>query len=571
MIRASIALSSVLFLLSCGGQPRPTTCTSDAQCAPNKCCGGKCVDVQTSLTHCGACSNFCSTVHGAATCTSGVCGITCATGFGDCNQMVKDGCETNLTESVNNCGTCANLCLAANADVFCERSECLQSGCFAGWGDCNGMKADGCETNTKSSNAHCGGCNKKCEVSEGTGACEASACTVAACNPGFGDCDLSATTGCETDLRVSLDHCGVCGMACTAGYKCKVGKCVAPELVFFGGRLNAQSSGMTDAVSAFNVDSHTWTTVPTGGADKPGPRASHLAVWDAVTNQMLVWGGITAGGTAVDTFVWALDFNGDPDGGTVLDGGGVLPEWRKLTAAGTGPANRNGFAYAYDKASRRIYLYGGTDSNNNFIYNELWQFDVPTKTWTQRTESGGPFDGRYLTAGGWDVESKRFVFGSGYDDNFFSTNDFYAFDPAADGGNFTLIPSSGAPQKRTGAVFLGDAVPLHFYGGFDDFGDTLGDLYKLSLTDAGIEWSRQSPTNDLTARGYATAASTVDRRFLFGGISYVTFPPITQTEVWEYSTDAGWALISDGGTTLDDGGTSPVHPGAVNTSAVARE
>jgi|GEM_PF-2504463 len=558
MNRALLLVPSVFLLVACGSQPKPNTCTTDAQCAPNKCCGGKCVDVQTSLTHCGTCSNFCSTVHGAATCAAGVCGITCSSGFGNCNQLVKDGCETNLTESVSNCGACANLCLAANADVFCERSECLQSGCFAGWGDCNGKATDGCETNTRSSNDHCGGCNKKCLVSEGTGQCLGSACTVAACNVGYGDCDADAMTGCETDLRASLDHCGVCGMACTAGYKCKVGKCVAPELVFFGGILNINSSLMTDQVSTFNVDTHAWSAITPVGMDKPGQRASHLAVWDAMGNQMLVWGGFTTSGAPADLFVWALDFNGDGDGGT-------QPEWKKLTTVGTGPTNRNGFAFGWDKATRRIYLYGGTDANNNFLYNELWQFDVPTKTWTQRTESGGPFDGRYLNTGVWDSETKRFIVGSGYDDNFSSTNDFYAFEPAADGGNWTPLPLAGAPEGRTGATFLGDALPLHLYGGFSDFGGVLGDLYQLGPTDAGaVEWSRQLPGNDLMPRGFGVGASTIDRRFLFGGMSLVNSFPEPQSEVWEYSADAGWTLIADGGINF-------VHPGTVYTTVVARE
>ncbi len=57
--------------------------------------------------------------------------------------------------------------------------------------------------------------------------CTAGAC-VYACNAGYGDCDGLAINGCETELRTSATHCGRCGNACAAGVACRAYACGGP-------------------------------------------------------------------------------------------------------------------------------------------------------------------------------------------------------------------------------------------------------------------------------------------------------------------------------------------------------
>lgn len=42
-------------------------------------------------------------------------------------------------------------------------------------------------------------------------------------------CDGDASNGCETDLRVTDAHCGACGKACEQGLACVAGTCVTPQ------------------------------------------------------------------------------------------------------------------------------------------------------------------------------------------------------------------------------------------------------------------------------------------------------------------------------------------------------
>ncbi|MFO0630766.1 MAG: hypothetical protein U0325_34780 [Polyangiales bacterium] len=64
--------------------------------------------------HCGACGRSCALAHvslDAARCDMGRCVIAsaCEPGWGDCNGVESDGCETALVDATN-CGACGNRC-----------------------------------------------------------------------------------------------------------------------------------------------------------------------------------------------------------------------------------------------------------------------------------------------------------------------------------------------------------------------------------------------------------------------------------------------------------------------------
>jgi hypothetical protein len=97
--------------------------------------------------------------------------------------------------------------------------------CNAGYGNCDGIAANGCETNTQTSPQNCGVCGNICSVANGTAGCAGGACTVASCNAGYANCDGNAANGCETNTQTSSTNCGSCGHACTLGQNCVSGIC----------------------------------------------------------------------------------------------------------------------------------------------------------------------------------------------------------------------------------------------------------------------------------------------------------------------------------------------------------
>ena len=190
-------------------------------------CSGVCVNTATDPMNCGACGTACTLANATAGCSAGACTIQmCASGFADCDGMAANGCETNLNSSAANCGACGHGCTATNATAACTGGVCGIGTCNTGYGDCNDNAADGCEVNLATTVASCGACTTACNIPNGTEACTAGACAVGACNTGFANCDGAAANGCETTLGTNT-NCGGCGMGCAAGTHCSSGTCVS--------------------------------------------------------------------------------------------------------------------------------------------------------------------------------------------------------------------------------------------------------------------------------------------------------------------------------------------------------
>jgi len=183
----------------------------------DRCAGASCTDIRTNTSHCGRCGNVCALANATPTCEAGACAVaSCNPGYADCNADPADGCETNTSTSVARCGRCDNACPTAGGAPVCRDGVCRVGMCGEGFADCDGSDANGCETDTRASLPHCGACRQACARPNAAARCEAGACGVASCNAGFGDCDNDPANGCETNTATSAAHCGACGRPCAS-------------------------------------------------------------------------------------------------------------------------------------------------------------------------------------------------------------------------------------------------------------------------------------------------------------------------------------------------------------------
>ncbi len=205
-------------------------CNATKACATGRdCCEGQCFDTTATSLHCGGCGKACvAPPHTVMKCDASTCKVdTCEAGWANCNGMDADGCETDIFTKSETCGGCGTACTFPNGAGLCEMGKCKVTTCSTGFGDCDKNAANGCEQ-PLNTNDHCGVCDTKCAPTNATGTCATGTCLVSTCNSGFGDCDLAPGNGCEVNLKTNATHCNTCGNVCpsTSGTPaCVAGAC----------------------------------------------------------------------------------------------------------------------------------------------------------------------------------------------------------------------------------------------------------------------------------------------------------------------------------------------------------
>ncbi len=192
-------------------------------------------DTNSSNTHCGSCNNACDPLNGGGQCVGGVCTLTsCDNYFGDCDMDPVTGCEVSFLNDPMHCGSCANNCSKSNTVAICAAANCNVMGCLNNYGDCNLMASDGCETNLANTIQHCGGCNLSCALPNAAETCVPSmqtglgVCTLGACDAGYKNCDVNPANGCEINSTNDVQNCGGCFNVCNfanAASSCATSMC----------------------------------------------------------------------------------------------------------------------------------------------------------------------------------------------------------------------------------------------------------------------------------------------------------------------------------------------------------
>jgi hypothetical protein len=225
-------------LLACVGTKCPApcaTCPNDQfLCETN---------LQNDDKNCGECGNSCGDfelINMIGRCVKGACAFECSMRldpnrnfmmqFRDCNNLIDDGCEIDISDDPANCGACGNACAAGER---CIKGRC---GCPPPLTDCHGRCVD-----TRSDDGNCGACDHECDPiatecnpprPNTQSGCSGSVCGKVKCMEGYGDCnhDLDEaytdkgcrSDGCETNLQIpDPNNCGKCGLKCLPGQECR--------------------------------------------------------------------------------------------------------------------------------------------------------------------------------------------------------------------------------------------------------------------------------------------------------------------------------------------------------------
>ena len=184
------------------------------------------IAVSSDPSNCGSCGQVCFAPGATVGCSNGICFIAeCAAGYADCDRIFTDGCEVNVSGNVANCGACGFACIVANGTPNCLAGGCHIAGCNAGFADCDNNYNNGCETNVSTNLVNCGSCGYVCSAPNATSSCTGGGCTIASCNQGFKDCDQMYADGCEVNISSDVHNCGTCGNQCPVTQSCVGGSC----------------------------------------------------------------------------------------------------------------------------------------------------------------------------------------------------------------------------------------------------------------------------------------------------------------------------------------------------------
>ena len=102
----------------------------------------------------------------------------------------------------------------------------------------------------------------------------------------------------------------------------------------------------------------TWSLLTTSGGP-PAAREYHTAVYDTVSNSMIVFGGTNSSGSLNDA--WVLSH---------ANGIGGAPAWTQLSPTGGPPTARFLHSAVYDTAGNNLIVFGGTSGSSNL--NDVW-------------------------------------------------------------------------------------------------------------------------------------------------------------------------------------------------------
>jgi N-acetylneuraminic acid mutarotase len=175
------------------------------------------------------------------------------------------------------------------------------------------------------------------------------------------------------------------------------------RIVFFGGEAHNPPYEALDVTWSLELDSLKWNKIETN-SDKPPARWAHGAIYDAIKDRMIIFGGKYEDSSFTPKYlndVWALNLETN--------------EWQELKPnSAKNPSARAGMAMIHDIENDRFIIFGGTENESTSIgsLNDTWEFNLFTFEWSEISAVGDiPKQRSYITANLNRSENKLFIFG----------------------------------------------------------------------------------------------------------------------------------------------------------------
>ena len=458
------------------------------------------VDLRADVANCGACGSACVTANATAACTSSQCTVAaCQTGFANCDGRAANGCEVSLVTDLMNCGGCGATCSVPNATARCFSSRCAVGTCEAGRADCDGEADGGCEADTRTSTLHCGGCNQPCPTDQ---SCVLGQCRLLELYV-FGGMPMPADVVTNEVLRLQLGQrsftpvvtASPTGAPPARAFHLAAWDATDTQLLVLGG---SGTGGAPVAPDLFALDLSltppTWSRPATTGT-APAALTGMAGGWDRANRRWYVFGGSDQA------------FAGTPTS-SLLVFDAATSTWTQPSGSGTTPPARAFAAATFDETSARFVVHGGLGANG-VVLGDTWVFDPVTVTWTSAMMSG---PGPRVASTFFHGASPPVLFGGGETVNAPQThfNDVWELDPLT--ATWTLRATMNGPAPRRWSVGVTVGGLRHLVSGVFDDGATqtlFNDVWALQWPSR--TWQQVRSNAPVGAAGVRVGFTAVSR------------------------------------------------------------
>ncbi len=285
------------------------------------------------------------------------------------------------------------------------------------------------------------------------------------------------------------------------------------RIVLFGGNNRGLWGKCFNDVWSFDLNTGAWKFIDIV-EPLPAPRHDASAVYDALENRMILFGGWNGLTWSFYNDVWALDLLGSDEQMWGSE------EWTQLMPSGTPPSIRAATNAVIDPVNNRMVLFGGADGTYGF--NDTWSLALDTYTWTQLHPLGTAPPARFGHATVYDpVEHRMIIFGgSNYGQPFL--NDVWALDLTYGSEAWQrLSPGGVQPEPRAQHFYAFHAFNRDMVIGFGYYWSGyhvyLDDVWALNLN--SLQWRQVLASDIVEARRGSCAAydPSSHQIMIFGG------------------------------------------------------
>lgn len=261
----------------------------------------------------------------------------------------------------------------------------------------------------------------------------------------------------------------------------------------------------TELADTWSWNGSAWTKL--SPVTSPPALRGAAMVYDAATNDVVLFGGLSASGLVADTWTW---------NGTT---------WTKLTVIG--PAARSGASAAYDAATHNVVLFGGEGSTGPLSDTWIWNGTA----WSAPTLTSPAPSARHDSSVAYDAATNNVVLYGGEGPTS-AISDTWTWD----GTNWTN-QSVASPAGRFGAPMVYDATnnDVVLFGGSDTTSN-----YAETWAWNGAYWASLISSTNPSARQSASLAydATTNTAVLFGGFDGTS----ALSDTWSFSVAPGAPL-----------------------------